>query len=228
MELKDFFDMNKPFVYFVYTILTTSLFFIGIRTIDLLFIMLNVVLYVVISTTIFYTTTRYEESDINKKYFESIMMILYDTNKSLYDDVLKEALKYEPPIEKRHSFLTRYSTGIIFIVYLFISFLIYAYHYNDIRITDLFEGIFHLFALGLTEAFIVFMVMKKIPYPDITGLIDVTIQKKEKCTKDNMIMLSGGNKVTCSHDGKKCSSVLWDFECDEFDKLKVNKPNMNR
>jgi hypothetical protein len=187
------FDATSYKVFLVYASLIISLLTLQIPPTEKLFILINVIVYVVITSMIFFTHTKYESKNIKEKYAKESLSIAYDLlDDNLYQKMIKNIPPRVSPSSTIHP-IYAYSTLLLCVLIAIISSVYYYTTRDQVKISHLFRGSYYLFALGLTEIFISTFVMSKIPYPDIANIIDVSTRKALECNLGNIIKLSPGD-----------------------------------
>lgn len=223
------FDARKPWVYVILSVLVMSLFALRLPHKDTLFIMLNVIIYTIITSSIFYGYTKYEERKITEGYMKNLLEILYEKDRDAYDNMLEQLRKRKKPDKMRINFIERYSTLLLACLFTFMSVVYYTVFRSKISLTSIGRNVYYLSILGFTEIFIAFFVMTRIPQRDIINLMDTFVREKESCSQKNAVYLSGhsGRLViepkcnTFSDDGDTCNTydpirgVEHHFTCDE-------------
>lgn len=189
------FDMRHPWIYIIISVLVSSLFALRLPHKDTMFICMNVVIYTAITSGIFYGYTKYEEKKITEKYIKNILGLLYDKDKDAYEEFLT-FLRKEKNNVKGVSFVEKYSTLLVGCFFIFVSLVYYAIFRSKISLTSVGRNGYYLIILGLTELFITFFVMSRIPHQDVTNLMDTFIRSKEICSINNVKFLTDTeNKV---------------------------------
>jgi hypothetical protein len=225
----DIFDMKGYIVYILYTLLVSTLLMLRISVHDKTFIILNVVLYTVITSAIFYGHTKYEEKNIQEKYIRSILSLLYDTDRDGYTQTLKyfREKKEEP---KKVEFIHKYSSLIVFITFSILFMSYYFLNRSQISTVSLMKHSYYLILLGLTELFVAFIVMANIPTPDIMNLMDLIVRKRETCSIENIKLMipktDNQPSLKCDEldfiNGGKCLFGTTEFKCDKYNKITRN------
>ena len=204
--------MNNFWVYIMYVVLTGGLFALRLPAQDTLFILINVVIYTAITSFIFYFHTKYEEKRIKGKYLKNMLSIIHDMDPSSYE-TNKYILIDESKPKKKVTFLNHYATMIVAMVFLFMSVAYFVKNSESISVAKVIENSYYLSILGMTEIFVTFFVMSRMPYPDIFNIIDAMIRRREECSIDNAVKLSGPNEAypvpgkceSFSKDGDTCN-----------------------
>lgn len=210
----EIFDMNNFWVYLIYILLIGGLFALRLPAQDTLFILINVVIYTAITSFIFYFHTKYEEKRIKGKYLKNMLSIIHDMDPSSYE-TNKYIMMNETKRKKKVTFLNHYATIIVAMVFLFMSLVYFVRNSESISVAKVVENSYYLSILGMTEIFVTFFVMSRMPYPDIFNLIDAIIRRKELCSVDNAVKLSGpgfatpipGRCDSFSKDGDVCNTL---------------------
>lgn len=201
----EYFDMNKFWVYIMYFVLLSGLFGLRLHPQDTLFILINVVIYTAITAFIFYFHTKYEEKKIREKYMKNILSIMYDIDPSSFEknksDIFGSSVR-----PQNITLLNKYASFIISGVFLVLTFVFFALKRHNISIAKVVENSYYLSVLGMTEIFVTFFVMSRMPYPDIFNIIDVMIRRREKCSVHNAIKLSGDNPYATKLIQGECES----------------------
>ena len=229
------FDAKHPWIYVIISVLVTSLLALRLPHKDTLFIFMNVIIYTIITSGIFYGYTKYEEKKITEQYIKNILGLLYDKDKRAYDEMLKY-LKNKSVKKESADFIEKYSTVLLASLFAFISIVYYAIYRSKISLTSIGRNTYYLSILGFTELFIAFFVMTRIPQQDVINLMDTFIRSKETCTKKNAIFMSNPtNKKefliheSCdsfSKDGDTC--MTHDTAIDEMHYFVCNDGKINR
>lgn len=219
----EFFDMNNVWVYLIYIVLTGLLFVLRIPPQDTLFILINVIIYTAITSFIFYFHTKYEEKRIKEKYLKNLLSMLYESDPGSFEENKKNIFS-DYSKKKKVSILNQYATIIIAVTFLLMSVVYFVKKRDEISIAKVVENSYYLSILGMTEIFVTFFVMSRMPYPDIFNLIDVMIRRREKCSIQNAIKLSGSDPYIADPVPTQCDSFSKDGDRCEIryeDKLRV-------
>lgn len=208
------FDVRRPWVYAIVSVLVASLLALRLPPKDTLFVLMNVVIYTAITTGIFYGYTKYEEKKITEGYIKQILGMLYEDKKAYAAMVYH--LKTMKNAQKPVSFLEKYATYLFGGIFLVLSLVYYGIFRNSISLTSVGRNAYNLTILGFTELFITFFVMTRIPRQDVVNLVDTFIRSKEKCTKENVSFMANHTTHECdsfSKDGDACDGSHHRFVC---------------
>ena len=198
------FDADRPYMYLFMSVLLFALFRVNIHSCDLSFLLMNIVLYTAITTTIFYAYTKSEKRKITEKYVKDVLSLLYDTDIEKYNELKKQLRETPTKSNKDISFIKKYITLLLGLSFVVIFSLFYLKNRNKISITSVGRNAYYLLILGLTELFLTFFVITRIPLPNVVNLMDTFIRRREQCSKENI-------KEMVSEDIKKDN-------CDNFKK----------
>jgi len=180
------FDAKYPYLYTMYLVVFMLLLAINRSSpIDNISVMINVILYIFITTTIFYTHTINEEKNITEGYYKELISYVYESNPTLYNE-LKSKMKTKIKTPSKPAFLHKYSTIILSVIMILCTLIYYILNKKSLNLNTLSKYSYYMFALGLTEIFIAFKVMSAIPYPDIPNLLDISVRNMQKCQTKNL------------------------------------------
>ena len=180
------FDADRPYMYLFVAVLLFALFRVNIHSRDLSFLLMNIVLYTAITTTIFYTYTKSEKRKITEKYVKDVLSLLYDTDIEKYNELKKKLSETPTKLNKDISFIKKYITLLLGLSFVVIFSLFYLKNRNKISITSVGRNAYYLIILGLTELFLTFFVITRIPLPNVVNLMDTFIRRREQCSKENI------------------------------------------
>lgn len=203
-------DADQPYLYVFLLILLSSLFVLKLNKKDLSFMLINIALYTIITTTIFYSYTKYEEKKIAEKYIKDMLSLLYDTDRNSYEKFKEHLKTITTKSNDSLSFVKKNITFLLLISFIAIFIIFYAKNRKEISLTSLGRNAYYLIILGLTEIFLTFFVITRIPLPDILNLMDAFIRRREKCSKENVKKMVNGENVKArdcdnfKEDGDTC------------------------
>ena len=180
------FDAKYPYLYSMYMVLFIILLAVNRSSpIDNISVMINVILYIFITTTIFYTHTINEEKNITEGYYKELVSYVYESNPSMFNE-LKSKMKTKKKTVSKPAFLHKYSTVILSMIMILCTIIYYLLNKKSLNLKSITKYSYYMFALGLTEIFIAFKVMSAIPYPDIPNLLDISVRNMQKCKTKNI------------------------------------------
>lgn len=214
--LYEIFANEKPYVYVIFTSLLLMLHGIPIKHSDRLLVYINVIIYIAMTTCIYFFITRNERKNIEKKIFTQFLDTLYDIDPFNYDAlVLKiEQGFYKRDVNTSNNELNTMSTVILGCVFVCIL-TIYAYIFNkNIDKNKIKNGTFILMLLATTEVFISMFFLRDIPIPHLSNVIDGYLQPFSSCKYDNIFNLSNDRHLQyykCSKSEYPPRDQFWQF-----------------
>lgn len=215
------FDARRPWVYAIVSALVASLFALRLPPKDTMFVLMNVVIYIAITSGIFYGYTKYEEKKITEGYIKQILGMLYEDKKAYA--AMVQYLKTMKNTQKPLSFVEKYTTYIFGGIFVALSLVYYGIFRNSISLTSIGRNAYNLTILGFTELFITFFVMTRIPHQDVINLMDTFIRSKETCSKKNAVFMSNAMNMNVAVD-ESCHSFSKDGDtCITHDTTKDEK-----
>ena len=220
------FDADKPYLYIGLIVLLALLYILKLEKRDVSFMLMNIILYTAITTTIFYTYTKSERRKITEKYINNVLSLLYDTDRENYEKFKEKLRQTETKKNDNISFIKKNITYLLGALFFLIFIIFYIINKNDISITSIGRNAYYLVILGLTEIFLTFFVITRIPLPNIVNLMDAFIRRRERCSKENIKqMISEDTKA------KNCNNFKDDGDTcvvDDIHKFTCNNGRINR
>lgn len=188
--LYEAFTNDKPYVYIIFISLLFMLHVTPIGHNERLLVYINVIIYTVMATCIYFLITINERKNIEKKICMQFLDTVYDIDPSNYNVIINQIeQKLEKPKVSNNQ-LNKMSTVILGSVFVFIL-IIYAYTFNkNINRTDIKNGTFILMLLATTEVFISIFFIRDVPIPHISNVIDGYLQLFTSCRYSNIFWLS--------------------------------------
>ena len=205
----EYFDMNNIWIYLMYVSLLGALFGLRLHPQDTLFILINVVIYTAITAFIFYFHTKYEEKKIRERYMKNMLSLMHDVDPSSFQKNKHDMFETNES-SKQITLVNRYASFIVSGIFITITAVFFALKRHDISIAKVIENSYYLSVLGMTEIFVTFFVMSRMPYPDIFNVIDVMIRRREKGAVDNAVKLSGNDPGAAKIIQGECESFSKD------------------
>lgn len=171
--MDSFFDFKKPYLHSSYlSIISLILLVNRSNPQNNLLVFINVILYLIITSSIFFFYSINEKKRILELYYKEILGYQYLIDKEKFIQYQTDVRNNYVPIKNKKPFVYLFSTFFLCLIFIFISLFYYFLNFNNIKILSVFKLSFFLFSLGLTEIFIAFKVMYNMPYPDIVSILD--------------------------------------------------------
>lgn len=194
------FDAKYPYLYTMYLVVFLLLLAVNRSSpIDNISVMINVIIYIFITTTIFYAHTINEEKNITENYYKELISYVYETNPILYKE-LKSKMNSKQHTPSKPAFLHKYSTIILSIIMILCTLIYYILNKKSLNLKIISKYSYYMFALGLTEIFIAFKVMSAIPYPDIPNLLDISVRNMQKCKTKNLKRYVNSDNISYNNE----------------------------
>lgn len=220
------FDADKPYLYIGLIVLLALLYILKLEKRDVSFMLMNIILYTAITTTIFYTYTKSEKRKITEKYINDVLSLLYDTDRENYEKFKEKLRETKTKSNDNISFIKKNITFLLGTLFFLIFIIFYIINKNEISITSIGRNAYYLIILGLTEIFLTFFVITRIPLPNIVNLMDAFIRRRERCSKENVKQMVSENTKA-----KNCNNFKDDGDTcivDDIHKFKCNNGRINR
>mgnify|MGYP001391081182 CR=1 FL=1 len=172
--LMNVFDLNKPTMYVIWTILSITLYKLKISKEDKILILLNVVVYALISLTLYYFVFKSEMKNIETGYVKDVMYSMHKLAPREFAAV-KERAKQETgerqPIQG-NSLGTLYVPGVFLAVCFIMIYALVKMKTGYLDVNKIRLGTVTLVCLGMTELFLTFFGIKMINFIDIYSIND--------------------------------------------------------
>lgn len=176
--MDSFFDFKKPYLHSSYlSIISLILIVNRSNPQSNLLIFINVILYLIITSSIFFFYSINEQKRILELYYKEYLGYQHEFNNKKFLTYQKDVRKNYIPTKNNKPFVYLFSTFFLCLIFIFISLFYYFVNFNKIKIRSVLKLSFFLFSLGLTEMFIAFKVMYNMPYPDIFNILDIVSSK---------------------------------------------------
>ena len=170
---------------------------------------MNIIVYIIITTSVFYLYSKNEKKKITEKYVNDILSLLYDTDQDSYDQFLTRLRERSTDSNDDITFMRKNITFLLGLFFISLLTIFYLTHLKDISITSLGRNAYYLIILGLTEIFLALFIIMRMPLPDVLNLMDAFIRKREECSKENirkMITTENENRLDLKNCNKFNSS----------------------
>lgn len=183
------FDANRPYVYVLLFTLLYVLYSLKLKERDVAYILINIIVYIIITTFMFYLYSKNERTRISEKYLNDFLSLLHDTHRDGFDKFLAELRRKKMKSNDDITFLRKNITFILGIFFIVVLIVFYSNNLQHISLISLLRNGYYIIILGLTEIYLMYIVISRIPLPDVMNLIDAFVRRREICSKENIGMM---------------------------------------